>query len=383
MHYIPPEYELDPSGSNSSNLISNESHTLSSKYRTRVIAVKKGVYHSNSLIVKDGLGNTLFDGHDYFKVNIHDDVSILYGRELQSLIVIPYDENITSVTLTYQTLGGEYSSHPLTSTADSYQRIFSLRDMDTVDDYRTIQDKESLYYQNVQPINHERKYRVGTLQSRLERLNQAIMGTELTIFEDTTSEINKAYKNIICPEDLEVKPTRHKLVTYDTLIYNLGNRVLSSPAAIWTNNCEWGYNGLFPFFVDTTHMEPGDTLYWEFYSPDYDISTVIPNWQGQVPITNSIYTEIYDTSGLENIEGDVYLCITRQPTGQDFIASTMPLIFKGEGGGLVVDERWSRYFPYMILGTNNDQRAILYSEIESTGSVYDREVNQILHILTY
>lgn len=69
--------DLDPSGQNPDNLISNEPYSLSSR-QTRSIATKMGPFFAKSLVIRDGT-RELNRGIDYQVVELHQEATLLYA----------------------------------------------------------------------------------------------------------------------------------------------------------------------------------------------------------------------------------------------------------------------------------------------------------------
>jgi len=101
---------LDRTGTVTSNLITNEPQTLANR-QVRTAVPDFGAFFTKSLIVKDATsGVTLTRGVDYAPADLYPIPTRMYGDEICASIVIYNTTVSNNITLTYQCLGGEYST---------------------------------------------------------------------------------------------------------------------------------------------------------------------------------------------------------------------------------------------------------------------------------
>lgn len=97
---------LDPTGSASSNLIQNEPHAIGAT-GTRAFPLNYGLFFRESVSVIDvATGNTLVEGTQYYPTQMDLDSSLMYGQEVDAVIIIVDTTVSANVKVTYQALGG-------------------------------------------------------------------------------------------------------------------------------------------------------------------------------------------------------------------------------------------------------------------------------------
>lgn len=108
MNPITYRYPLDPTGTSPDNLVEREEHQLSNR-TIRVVAPKYQGFYAKSVIVTDIATNTnLVHGVDFAFGELYKVPTGLYKKEIFGVIVIR-KPNVSSVRITYQCLGGNYS----------------------------------------------------------------------------------------------------------------------------------------------------------------------------------------------------------------------------------------------------------------------------------
>ena len=109
MPYNVTVLDLDITGTNPANKIADEPHTLAPGLQVRSIAPNLGPFFGESIIVKNSSGVTLTRGTDYQLVELHQEATLKYGKEIFSVILIINSAVSSNVTITYQALGGHYT----------------------------------------------------------------------------------------------------------------------------------------------------------------------------------------------------------------------------------------------------------------------------------
>jgi hypothetical protein len=100
---------LDPTGSASSNLVQSEAHSIGVS-GTRAFPLNYGLFFRDSLsLVDSATGNTLVEGTQYYPTQMDVDSSLLYGQEIDAVVIIVDTTVSANVVATYQALGGPNS----------------------------------------------------------------------------------------------------------------------------------------------------------------------------------------------------------------------------------------------------------------------------------
>ena len=117
-------YPLDATGTNPNNLVVGEPHTLQNR-TIRVIAPTYGAFYSESVIIKDLNTNTNLLTTQYKATELYEFPTGRYGKEICGVILIT-DINVSNnVEITYQALGGDYSTN-----ADAVANMLLTLDLD-------------------------------------------------------------------------------------------------------------------------------------------------------------------------------------------------------------------------------------------------------------
>ena len=101
-------YPLDPTGNNPDNLIVNEVHDIGIK-AVRAVAPTYGAYYTDTItIVDDVTEKPLVKNVDFSCVELLQDASLRYGKEICVMVLILNKTVGSKVRLTYQTVGGQF-----------------------------------------------------------------------------------------------------------------------------------------------------------------------------------------------------------------------------------------------------------------------------------
>ncbi len=102
-------HELDLTGVSPNNLVANEPHTMKARNR-RIVVPLYGGFYCESLVITDTVtGRTLVDNQDYIVDDFLQVPMDLSGKEIATTIVVINKAISSTVSLTYQTIGGLYS----------------------------------------------------------------------------------------------------------------------------------------------------------------------------------------------------------------------------------------------------------------------------------
>lgn len=106
---MPTTYPLDLTGASPANLITNEDHTFTTA-NDRIFPLSAGPFYTTGLAVYHGVTNTLLAPVTQYKaLHMHRAGSLVSGKEVCAIIIVE-DSTVPSVRVTYQCIGGIYSS---------------------------------------------------------------------------------------------------------------------------------------------------------------------------------------------------------------------------------------------------------------------------------
>lgn len=309
--------DLDITGLNSNNLITDEPHSLSNK-PTRSIAPKLGPFFAESLIVKDG-ANILTRGQDYQIVELHQEATLKYGKEIASVILIINSNVSSNVTITYQALAGHYSYSGTNQTiANLYESV--IQDNRPVD-WSNIFNKPTEFNPTIHRHLLDDLYGFEPIVDYLERIKRAItLGQSSIVLEIINSLLSKfKYK------ELPLVLPSNKLIQYDALLYFLSRRMILGNIWVDRKESDWYKGTSVNVQIETSNYPVGTTLYWELYKPELNIGLF--TCKNGSFITNGGITEItlYVPSDPNVVEYPVYLGIKENPNDVDFKAVTYAL----------------------------------------------------------
>lgn len=165
-------YPLDPTGLSPGNKIPNEPKTLVNR-TVRAVAPNYGAFYTESLVVRDVTNNrTLTRGISYQCVELYEVLSQIYLKEICAVILITDPSVSSNITITYQCVGGEYS----TSSEAIVSMLHALSLDDRPADYNLLINLPS---EGFQPTLHLHDvgdvYGFEFLVMGLERLTSAVL----------------------------------------------------------------------------------------------------------------------------------------------------------------------------------------------------------------
>jgi len=189
-------YPLDVTGLNVNNKITGEIHELSAN-ATRAVAPIYGAYFAQSLVVIDDLTqNILSRDTDYKCVELLQEASAAYGKEICYLIIITNKNVSPKVRINYQVLGGLY-----TRSTDAVGKIYELfKNQEGIINWFDILNKP--YEYNPTKHLHDLKdvYGFQYLIDSLERIRSAIVLGNEPAFESFAQWVIDSIVNIPQPD---------------------------------------------------------------------------------------------------------------------------------------------------------------------------------------
>lgn len=196
-------YPLDVTGLNVNNKITGEVHELSSS-KTRAVAPIYGAYFTQSLVIIDDITQGVLSRDvDYKCVELLQEASAAYGKEICYLIIITNESVSPRVRINYQLLGGLY-----TRSADAVGKIYELfKKQQDVVNWPDILNKP--YEYNPTKHLHDLKdvYGFQYLIDSLERIRSAILLSNEPAFENFTQWVLDSIVNIPQADWEETNPS--------------------------------------------------------------------------------------------------------------------------------------------------------------------------------
>ncbi|EKD89582.1 MAG: Virion structural protein [uncultured bacterium] len=305
-----PVLDLDISGTNLSNRIIDESHDLSNR-PVRSIAANYGPFFAESLIIKDG-SNILSRGTDYQLVELQQEATLRYGKEIVSVILIINSSINSNVTITYQSLGGHFVHNDF-AVANLYQSVIS--------DNRPINWNEVFNKPaEFNPVIHRHLlddvYGFEPVVDGLERIKRAItLGQTSIVLEIVNSLLGKFVHG-----EIPIVIPNEKIVQYDSLLYVLSKRKILSNATIDVLDSTWHKGDSVRFEIDTIGMPIGLSLYWELYKPGNNISLFSVKNGYVTSNNNKIYINLYIPAALNIQDYPLYLGLKYAPSDPEYLA---------------------------------------------------------------
>ena len=186
-------YDLDMTGISLNNKVENEQHTLADKI-VRALAPKYGAFYTESIVVRDVTNNRfLVKGVDFKCVELAQEASAAFGKEICYLIVITNTTVSSNITVTYQVLGGMY-----TRSADAISQYYDL----IMNDNRSVNwvdviNKPDGYTPTTHLHDLKDVYGFQYLVDSLERLAKAILMRNVPAMEEITDYITSVDNKLI------------------------------------------------------------------------------------------------------------------------------------------------------------------------------------------
>lgn len=315
MAYNTVKLDLDITGKNINNRIVDEPHSLADR-PTRSIAPDLGPFFAESLVIYDGT-KKLDRGIDFQTVELHQEATLKYGKEICSVILIINSTVSSNVSITYQALGGHYT-YSDTSIANLYQSV--ITDNRPVD-WGNVFNKPTEFNPTIHRHLLDDVYGFEPVVDYLERIKRAItLGQSEIVLEIVNSLLSK-FK---CRELPAVIPSG-KLIQYDALLYFLSRRKILNNIWVDRKECTWLKGTSVVVQVDTSGYPPKTTLFWEFYKPDLNVG-LFTNKSGSFKTNGGIVDiVIYIPADPNVIENPLYLGIKESLDDTEYKAVTYTL----------------------------------------------------------
>lgn len=312
MPFNVPVLDLDITGLNPNNRIPDEPHTLSNR-PVRSIATNLGPFFGESVVVKNG-ASTLSRGSDYQIVELHQEATLRYGKEIASVILIINSNIPSDVTVTYQALGGHYTYND-NAIGNMYQSV--MNDNRPVD-WTNIFNKPTEFNASVHRHLLEDVYGFEPIVDYLERIKRAITLGQTTVVLEIVNSLLSKFK---CGELPKCLPS-NKLIQYDAMLYFLSRRKILNNIWVDKKDCVWYKGDSAVVQIDTSGYPIGTTLFWELYKPEMNIGTFGAK-SGSFKTNGTIKEiQIYVPADTGTVEYPLYLGVKESPVDADYKAVT-------------------------------------------------------------
>jgi hypothetical protein len=179
-------YALDPTGHNVDNAVSGEVKNLSPA-QIRAAATTYGPFFTESLTVYDHSNNRLLvRGVDYQCIEMLQEATLRFGKEIAQLILIINPAVSSSVRLNYQVLGGHYQNNN-----DALVNIYNTYMMDDRPvDWSNVLNKPLEYTPSLHAHLLEDLVGFEPVVVALERIRNAIVLSDVPAFEALIDWVN-------------------------------------------------------------------------------------------------------------------------------------------------------------------------------------------------
>ena len=303
-------YTLDPTGKNPNNLIYNEIQQVTPNQNTAIV-LNAGSYFTNGLIVSiTNTNKILVRNVDYITIQLNTELTAKFGQEVCDALLFLGTYNTTSISVTYQCVGGSPSD-----IISGFQQLLQNTNANSQQlEWQNILNKPTLFTPNnhvnslsdiygFEPVVYaiERIYNILKLgnDASFQLLMQWVLGllgqsngTEgvLGLFNNFQNQING------------------QLLTLENMLQDTsprGNRVLYS----LINNSSIIFNpfmsnGIIGSYLNFNNLPNGFRLYWELESTLNTIGNYYYPNRGYLNVNNyesNLNSFTLTTSNLNNV----------------------------------------------------------------------------------
>lgn len=273
-------YPLDPTGINPDNRVHGEIHNLSTR-PIRGVAPTFGPFFTESLVVYDDTTNNLLvRGEDYQCVELLQEATVKFGKEICSLILILNESVSVVVRINYQVLGGLYQNNA-SNVINMYETyILDNRPVDWLNVLnKPLQYPPALHNHLLQDI-----WGFEPVVVALERIRNALILSDVPAFEALIAWVRN-HTQVVDEQTILDGSASNKLLTWDRLLFALD---------------KLNFNGIT---ITPTYqaLQEGDQVTFNLSSTNLPDNTVL-YWT--VEHINTRPNDFNGTSGIVNIMGN-------------------------------------------------------------------------------
>jgi hypothetical protein len=258
-------YPLDPTGLNPDNRIIDEIKTLTNT-QIKAIAPTYGPIYTDNLIITDNITNQqLVKGVDYSCVQLLQEATLRYGKEICEVILIKKIDVSLSVRISYQVLGGLFQNNAQ-GVENLYQTL--INDNRPVP-WDAVLNKPAEYTPTLH--RHMLSDVVGfePVVVALERIRNAITLSDVPAFEALIDWVRLNIPEQVTNLEIQNSSPVSKLVTFDKLLFALDQ--LNFNGVTWTYNKTVLNNAdTLAISLSCSNIDDGTNLFWTVEHLDTD-----------------------------------------------------------------------------------------------------------------
>ena len=254
------QFELDLTGNNPNNLVTNESHILDSSYPIRILLPNNGAFYSNSVILKDNVSQAILNVSQYQITELFQNLTIETGLEICGVILIIDSSVSSNVSITYQAVGG-YLQTNLNTLLQNY---LALNSSDRNVDWDWIINKP---YQFTPALHNQLLntiYGFDPIINVLGRIRNAITISNIPAFEAVINYVNSKFASsstLATNTDIDNVVSNNDVLTMNTLLYasqNLNFNIFQLTSLV--SNLEANNSNTYTLFC--SNISDNYTCYW-------------------------------------------------------------------------------------------------------------------------
>ena len=279
------QFELDLTGNNPNNLVTNESHILDSSYPIRILLPNNGAFYSNSVILKDNVSQAILNVSQYQITELFQNLTIETGLEICGVILIIDSSVSSNVSITYQAVGG-YLQTNLNTLLQNY---LALNSSDRNVDWDWIINKP---YQFTPALHNQLLntiYGFDPIINVLGRIRNAITISNIPAFEAVINYVNSKFASsstLATNTDIDNVVSNNDIITMNALLY--GSQNLNFNSIYLTPNMTSILIATNQVFVLTATNVVDDTVYFWVIEHITTLPGDFGTTSGNILITNNI-----------------------------------------------------------------------------------------------
>lgn len=312
--------DLDPTGQSPNNLIQGELHTLSAN-NVRAISTREGPFVTgpSTPLVMDGV-TVLQRGYDYQIVELHQEATLKFNKEIAEVILIINQNVSSSVSVTYQALGGPYANSSA-AIANLYESV--MHDNRPID-WSLVKNKPMDYLPAIHRHLLDDVYGFEPVVDYLERIKSAITLGQTDVL---ISVLRGLLTQFSCGELPKVLPSS-RMMQYDAFLYFMSRRKLLSNIWVDKPDCYWTKGQTAHFQIETSGYPINTPLYWSFYRPDGSVA-LFSHTSGEVRANGGIVDVYLYVPSENNVNNDkLYLGVKDDINADEYKAVTYQIKVK-------------------------------------------------------
>lgn len=327
-------YPLDPTGLDPNNAVANEIKTLNSR-PVRATVPQYSPFFTESLVVYDNTNNRLLTrGVDYQCVELLQEATARYGKEIASVILIINTDVGSEIRFSYQVLGGLHQ-FDVSGLINLYETV--MLDNRTVD-WINVQQKPYEYPPTLHNHLVSDLYGFEFLVVALERIRNAIINSDIPTYEALIAWVKSKTLEVATNEEIINSVPANKIVTLEKLIYALDqynfNSITVTPSAALVRN-----NSKLTVKVSSTNLPDNTILYWAIEHIDTDAADFTTTANSFTMTGNAGKFNIIMSNTTLAEPGETFRIVIRKNSadGPIMTKSAIITVAASSGGGTMMD----------------------------------------------